>query len=236
MKQINRVFDQMDAWRHFPNYQLERRADIFFSLYLPDVLESKLGFPVRSELAPEFPVRIGTIYPNIPIDKSYKIDYVALSVVGDKAVLVELKTEKHSRRPEQDKYLIAAQKIGIPGLIDGLLKIFRVTNAKRKYFYLLLHLERMGLLRIPTQLKDIMEGKALQGASGASKQIEVTAKYTDSMIVYVQPNGSGPNVITFREFAEVVQQHDDLISQRFAGSLREWAKIQAGERAANCVW
>ena len=71
MKQIDTLFSRMDAWRHFPNYQLERRADIFFALYLPEVLEAKLRFAVGPELAPEFPVRIGTIYPNIPIDKSY---------------------------------------------------------------------------------------------------------------------------------------------------------------------
>ena len=114
MKQIDTLFNRMDAWRHLPNYQLERRADIFFALYLPEVLEAKLRFAVGPELAPEFPVRIGTIYPNIPIDKSYKIDYVALSAAADKAVLVELKTEGLSRRPEQDKYLLAAQKVGLP--------------------------------------------------------------------------------------------------------------------------
>ncbi|HPD48392.1 MAG TPA: hypothetical protein P5279_17685 [Anaerohalosphaeraceae bacterium] len=71
---ISQLFDRMDAWRHLPNYQLERRADLFFSLYLPSVLESKFGVPVSPIVIPEFPVRIGTIYPNIPTDKSYKID------------------------------------------------------------------------------------------------------------------------------------------------------------------
>jgi hypothetical protein len=78
----------MDACRHLPNYQLERRGDQFFSLYLPEVLEAKLGFPVGSTIIPEFPVRIGMIYPDIPIDKSYKIDYVALSADADKAIFV----------------------------------------------------------------------------------------------------------------------------------------------------
>jgi hypothetical protein len=229
MKQIDTLFDRMDAWRHFPNYQLERRADIFFSLYLPEVLEVKLGVPMRSELAPEFPVRIGTIYPHIPIDKSYKIDYIALSAAANKAILVELKTEGFSRRPEQDKYLLAAQQVGLPGLIGGLLEIFRATQAKRKYFRLLLHLERMELLRIPMQMKNIMAGANLQGATEASRQIEITAHTTESLILYVQPNGTGPDVITFHEFAEVVRRHDDPVSQRFARSLGEWAEIQAGE-------
>lgn len=125
------------AWRHFPNYQLERRADIFFALYLPEVLESKLGFRVRAELIPEFPVHIGTIYPRKRTDKSYKINYVALSVAGDKAVFVELKTETRSRRPKQDAYLKAAQEKGLGKLLEGLCKIFKATDSKRKYLCLL---------------------------------------------------------------------------------------------------
>ncbi len=233
MKQIDTLFNRMNAWRHFPNYQLERRADIFFSLYLPAALEAKLGFSVRPELAPEFPVRIGTIYPNIPIDKSYKIDYVALSAAGDKAVLVELKTEGRSRRPKQDDYLLEAQKVGLPALLEGLMDIFRATNAKRKYFCLLLYLESMGLLRIPMQMKAIMTAATLRGANESSRLIEVTAKTTESLIVYVQPTGNGPNVVTFREFADVVRRHDDPVSQRFAVSLCEWAEIQAGEKTLN---
>ena len=91
---ILQLFDRMDDWRHFPNYQLERRADILFSLYLCEVLESKLGFAIRDELAPEFPVRIGTIYPDIPSDKSYKIDYLAMSASGKRPVFVELKNRR----------------------------------------------------------------------------------------------------------------------------------------------
>lgn len=52
MKQIDTLFDRMDAWRHFPNYQLERRADIFFALYLPEGLGARvLGARVRSSLS-----------------------------------------------------------------------------------------------------------------------------------------------------------------------------------------
>jgi len=233
MKQINTLFDRMDDWRHFPNYQLERRADIFFALYLSEVLETKLGFPVRPELIPEFPVRIGTIYPNISTSKSYKIDYVALSAESDKAILVELKTEGLSRRPEQDKYLCAAQNAGLISLLEGLLEIFRATNSKRKYFCLLQHLEDMGLIRIPFSMKEIMAQSRLQGADEASRQIEITTKPVETMTIYVQPNGTGAEIITFHEFAEVIQQHDDPIANRFAKSMREWAEIQAGEKSAS---
>ena len=31
---VNILFERLENWRHLPNYQLERRTDIFFSLYL----------------------------------------------------------------------------------------------------------------------------------------------------------------------------------------------------------
>ena len=230
MQQINTLLGRMDAWRHLPNYQLERRADLFFSLYLPEVLEAKFGFPVGNTIVPEFPVRIGTIYPDIPVDKSYKIDYVAVSADGDKAILVELKTESLSRRDNQDKYLAASRKAGFPALLGGLLDIFRATNSKRKYFALLELLESMGLLRIPTEMKEIMSRSSLVGVTEASRSIEITTSVTDSIIVYVQPNGDGDDIINFSEFRAIVQKHDDAVSTRFAQSLQEWASPKAGRK------
>jgi len=83
---VAELFDRMDEWRHFPGYQRERHADIYFSLYLPEVLEAKLGVTVRPELAPEFTVRIGAIDPHDQANQSKKIDYLALSAVGDACV------------------------------------------------------------------------------------------------------------------------------------------------------
>ena len=74
MKQIDTLFDRVDAWRHLPNYQLERRADLFFSLYLSKVLEATLGFPVADQIVPEFPVRIVTIYPDKRRFKPSRLD------------------------------------------------------------------------------------------------------------------------------------------------------------------
>lgn len=81
MNKIETIFQRMDDWRHLPDYRLERRADLFFSLYLPAVLEAGLGYPVLAQMLPEFPVRIGTIYPDVPTHKSYKVDYLALSAL-----------------------------------------------------------------------------------------------------------------------------------------------------------
>ena len=75
-----------------------------------------------------------------------------------------------------------------------------------------------------------MAKPALQGVNEASCQIEITANIEKSLVLYVQPNGDNPNVISFYEFAEVVRMHDDPISQRFTTSLYEWADIQAGRK------
>ena len=231
MEILTQLFDRMDEWRHLPNYQLERRADLFFSLYLPQALEAKLGFPVRADLVPEFPVRIGTIYPQVPINKSFKIDYLALSTSCDHAIFVELKTDSHSRRTKQDEYLAAAGSVGLSALLDGLLTIFRATQAKRKYFHLLTHLSRLGLLEIPDRMSDIMNRADLHGCTEASREIRVTCRTLAHSIIYVQPAGTGPEIISFDNFRAVVEQHSDSLSKRFAESLAKWVRVEAGEVA-----
>ncbi len=239
MKKIKTLFERMDAWRHFPSYQLERRADLFFSLYLPEVLESKLGFPISEHIIPEFPVRIGTIYPNIQTDKSYKIDYVCLSEDSTKAIFVELKTEGRSKRVSQAKYLKAAQRAGMTALLTGLLDIFQATKAKRKYFCLLEYLEKMKLISIPENVKEIMSRPNIQGITKAARDIKITTKVKEAIIVYIQPNEEnqenkeGIEIIPFHEFSEVVRRYDDPISSRFAESLDKWANIQAGCKRKN---
>jgi hypothetical protein len=219
----------MDACRHLPNYQLERRADIFFSLYIQEAIEAKLGVSLLETIVPEFPVRIGTIYSDTSGDKSYKIDYVALSREKKRAVLVELKTDGASRRENQDNYLLAAQTIGMPALLGGILDIFRATNSKRKYFCLLKTLEKMALLQIPDTVQEIMSRSSLQGIVAASQHIEITSRIEQLDIAYIQPAETGPDIINFDEFRDVVLKHNDPISQRFAESLKTWSATKAGQ-------
>ena len=37
------VFELLDDWRHLPAYQLERRADIYFAMYLPELLAERFA-------------------------------------------------------------------------------------------------------------------------------------------------------------------------------------------------
>ena len=97
----------MDTWRHLPAYQLERRADIFFSIYLPEVLTEKFGAEIEG-IVPEFPVHIGTI-SNIETNKSFKIDYLARAKNSQRLFFVKFKTDVGSRRLAQDSVSGARQ-------------------------------------------------------------------------------------------------------------------------------
>ena len=227
MTKIDTVFNSMDCWRHLPGYQLERRADLFFALYMAQALEEKLGFPIRPQLIPEFPVRIGTIYPASNRNLSFKIDYLALSEDGRQAVFVELKTVDSSRREQQDNYLAAAKAAGLAPLLAGVLDIFRASSSRRKYFYLLERLADLGLLNIPGTLHDIMLRPVPTGAAQASRAVTITSQVSACQIVYVQPHGSGPEIISFNDFRSVVSKHEDELSARFAESLAKWATVEA---------
>jgi len=207
---IDKIFANLDTWRHFPAYQLERRADIFFSIYLPEYLKSVRGYDVRSVI-PEFPIRVGTIHSKKWVNKSFKIDYLITLRNPNQILFVELKTDQSSRRPKQDWYLKEARKAGMPALLDGLRKIYHATDSANKYRHLLRALKDAGLIRsIGKTTFDIIEDK-----------------YKIS-ILYLQPKGRGKKIITFIQLADFVGKNRDELSSRFSQSLREWAKRTPG--------
>ena len=63
---LTTIFTNMSRWRHLPAYQLERRADIFFSAYLPAVIAEHTGVPVVADVIPELPIRRDLIWPAKP--------------------------------------------------------------------------------------------------------------------------------------------------------------------------
>jgi len=246
MKTIEDIFDRMDHWRHFPSYQLERRADLYFSLYLPEVLGSRLGLKIQPNIIPEFPIRVGLLKEKRPDlftkknprdDLSYKVDYAALSEDGKSAVLVELKTEMRSKRDEQDRYMEAAGDLPFKMIVEGIKQIFMATTLNRKYYCLLEYLESMGQINIPPKMKMIIKRKTLQGIKEAAKDIEIKTKDGKPRIVYIQPkikpkDQSPGTIITFKDFCEIVEQkYDDPLSLRFVRSLKEWSKNPAGSKS-----
>jgi hypothetical protein len=75
MNPLERAFENLDRWRHFPAYQLERRVDIFFSIYLKGLVEELTGVALEDEILPELPIKRDLIWTEHPTHKSVKIDY-----------------------------------------------------------------------------------------------------------------------------------------------------------------
>ena len=203
----------MDVWRHLPAYQLERRADIFFSIYLSDLLSSKFGAQVES-IIPEFPIRIGTIHTKSDINQSFKVDYLVKAQAANKVFLVELKTDDTSRRDKQDWYLERATQVGLVKLLEGVREIYKATNNKRKYRHLLRALHETGFI--------VLEDR---------DAFHIVQIDYDLEIAYIQPNNreGKSNIVSFQEASQIIRQHGDELSVRFSDSLLRWATVQAGE-------
>lgn len=189
---ITELFNLLDKWRYFPAYQLERRADIFFALYLKQIFNSKYGILI-DYIIPEFPLRIGEIIDK-EVNESFKIDYLCISQVHQKVYLVELKTDSLSRRSKQDWYLGRAREINTAGMVNGLIKIYKATNQKNKYMNLLREIERVGWIIVDNQ------------------QIINTSKSYDIQIIYIQPEkhpDDTEEVITFDDIISILKTNTD---------------------------
>lgn len=214
MSSINQLFDRLDDWRNLPAYQLERRADIFFAIYLQEIVGARFGWQIQ-DILPEFPIRIDLINRNRVTNQSIKVDYLIQLKQQPHFALLELKTDMSSRGLQQEGYLKDACSHGVHELVKGILEINSVTRARGKYKYLLDKLQLMGLVRY-------------QG-----KYEVVTTLPKKITFAYIQPNNpkQEPNIISFEEAASIIEKRDDELGSRFAKSLRIWASRAAGGMA-----
>ena len=237
-------------WRHLPNYQLERRADIFFALFLPEYLRDCKGIKIMKDiLVPEFPIYNEN---KNEYKLSYYIDYFALSCDSQKAYLIELKTDMSSVKSDKGRKQLGRLKTASEKkLLHHIKYISDISeNSKqwKKYIHLLGHLSSLGLVErvgnemSKTSLGEVKVVKELEGdekcGCGRTKGIK------DSGVVYIVPSRSElldwrgfscelkefikqkMEVIEFSDLAEYVKKRGD-IGKRFAESLQEWTK-QAG--------
>jgi hypothetical protein len=228
-RSIEQVFARLDRWRHLPKYQLERRADIFFSLYLPEVIEKHFGVEVEAEMIPEFPLQ--TEAAN---NLSNNVDYVLLSEDRQSAFFVELKTTNASIGKKQLQYLRRTQEKSFAQYVRELVKVAATTGADRKYGHLVFLLEELGCAQTPEALADYMfKRKNRKGLTKLRQQVESTVQEDEFsiQIVYVVPTApaAGENrdfieFIDFEEFGNIVQQHSDPMSNQFAKYLEKWTE------------
>lgn len=200
---IYETLNWLDDWKKLPAYKAEPRVDFIVAGALPEIIKNKYNCNI-TVIIPELPIRIGSIYKDLDIDKSYKVDFY-LYLENGQHLFIEFKTDSGSRRVKQDKYLLASQSVGMKVILDGIIKINSVTNYKTKYSHLIKKLLTAGL---------ILESNSVYQPNIFQDEIE---------ILYIQPKAISSNEIGFDEIARLMNESDDLFYKKFSEILFSWS-------------
>lgn len=126
MTYLNKIIKLLIENKKFPNYQAERRMDIFLNVLLADFLTEYLGEKVDF-VCPEFPLRKKGEY-----NRSTKLDY--LCKTENEVIFVELKTDNKSFSVNQLDIYFEEETWG--KWMDKLYDIQKATKDKDKYEHL----------------------------------------------------------------------------------------------------
>ena len=217
MNEVDALLELLDRWRHFPSYQLERRADIFFALYLPGIVEHATGVAVDPRVIPEFPIKREDNW------QSTKVDYFLVSRDRSQAFLVEFKTEMQSRRAAQDAYLELAKERGLNVLLSHMPGMAAASNQKAKYVRLFVALEELGLLRLPADLREYAAPAVRRGITKRLEAVEALPTNASIEVIYLQPREDGTHgVISFKTVADYLHTLEEALARTLAGFLERW--------------
>ena len=95
MEFIKDAFELLKRNKEYPYYQAERRIDIFFNLFLEEILNHFLESDTIKFLLPEFPLKKKNN------NQSTKVDYICYDDVKKVIYFVELKTDATSFNSDQ---------------------------------------------------------------------------------------------------------------------------------------
>jgi hypothetical protein len=109
----------------YPKYQLERRIDIYFNLFLPEIIKSEYGKEYEVDfIIPEIPIK------NPNDNRSSNLDYFVVCNKNKTAFLVELKTDLYSCNSEQLIKYGQMQKSGFKKILVDVDMINEFTTSK----------------------------------------------------------------------------------------------------------
>lgn len=222
---IEKIFELLKKWYEYPKYQLERRLDIFFSIYLPEILKEKGIYIELNDIFPEFPLKKENN------NLSTNADYAIFDNKDDETnlYLIELKTEMNSISNEKKQllYYKQVQKKKVIDLIKEIIEIQKNSKQWEKYEKLLEDIEeRYNFIKISSK-----EGE---------KKTEWIVNNNNSKIlgnikiIYLVPNNSEDKllkqennfqVIYFDDIIELIEnKYNDKLSKEFCSILKELKK------------
>ena len=227
---IETLLGNLDKWRHFAGYPLETRVDALMGLFLPKAIEDLLGLrEIQQQIIPQFPLK------KEDTNRSYKVDFFAISKDGGRAFLIELKTDMSSLRKEQTGYLRRARKSGLPRILKELKEVAENSKGsyRRKYLKLMDALSEMGLLQLSSELVKMIRDGQTRGTPELIRKVEISHLAESRVeVVLVQPRRDESeeekdfHYIYFNDFAESIQCSGEL-GRLFAHYLRRWEEDPA---------
>lgn len=222
---IEQIFELLKKWYEYPKYQLERRLDIFFSIYLPEILKEKGIYIELNDIFPEFPLKKENN------NLSTNADYAIFDNNDDETnlYLIELKTEMNSISNEKKQllYYKQVQKKKIIDLIKEIIEIQKNSKQWKKYEKLLEDIEeRYNFIKISSKER---EKKTEWIVNDNNSKILGNIK-----IIYLVPNNSEDKllkqennfqVIYFDDIIELIEnKYNDKLSKEFCSILKELKK------------
>ena len=218
---IKQMFDNLKNWIPLPKYQAERRLDLFFGLYLKDILKNtmpKLFANDELHIIPEFPLQIDKVNKEEAnkdgnnkkgrMNDSNNIDYLVFNETQKRIYAIELKTDCNSinDRTQIKYYKRLKNEITAKELIEFAKKA-RKGKYKKKYEYL------------------------------ADKVKEEYKDYEIGDVIYIVPRDcsavdkikvEGFKYITFENIVKCLKdsQHDDFLLAQFLGFLETQNKCK----------
>jgi hypothetical protein len=224
---VGQIFCTLNRWRHLPDYQLERRSDIFFTPYLAGLIAERFNKSICPIVIPEFPLK------KEASRRSTKVDYALFAEDHSQVYFVELKTDDNSRNRTQDAYLARAQTIGFRQLLMDLLPVFQGTTAKRKYVHLLYRLQQAGQIQLRNDLMASLYPERRRVRYG-DDCFQVIVADAPIAVVYIQPTGDQNDVISFEAVSKHVSRFSDPFSQAFSTYLLRWKEPAAAIGPKQC--
>lgn len=210
---------KLNKWRHLPAYQLERRADIFFALYLDRILEPTFHGHQFDLVIPEFPVRLGSLNEAMPKNenRSVKVDYACFDIRKKLCVLVELKTDNGSMRDVQFEFMREAQRKGLGTLMHGIVALRNASKNKRKYDVLLRQFIEAGLMNGGNGSRSVAPDSAI-GLAEYDVRLAILQPGSERIEPFIS--------IDFDQVRERIQPLavDDAIAHHFCKALELWRK------------
>ena len=201
---IEQIFKNLESWRKLPKYQLERRLDIFFSIYLKEIVEVFYKEILKEEIQLS-----EVIIPEFPLKKDG-------SKKKTKVILIELKTDVSSVNDKQIEYLKKSKDIGWNNLHNGIKEIYKHLQ-KGKYPKSLIKYKNFF-----ESYKDIlidnheMELDVIY-IQPSSEKILIPKKYLKENDSIKEFHSIGFDFI----IKNILEKENDIISQSFSKILKE---------------